>query len=166
MRNWIGICLITFAATGCASNYDFEARRGQDARLDGARILQDFERGQQAGEEGLYDFVWAPLLHTHVRVVEKAEEEEAPEGYVVADIDAFLPFFGFVCLSVDRYDEEQEPLESHEFRSRFWGLCTRHTERVTTAHGIRERTERSLLWFIRWSTSPKYRDTDALATAR
>lgn len=129
-------------------------------------MIEDLEahHAQAATKEReLYDFQFVPLIHTRIRVFAEVDDEEAPRGHILTDIDSFLPLFGFVNAHIERYGQDRNAFESHEIRSRLWGLCTRHTERVATTQGLREKTHRSFLWFFRWTSSPTYTADEARA---
>ena len=152
--------LLVVVHSGCAtSNYDFDALselgdQPRVARLSEAWLLES--DGESA--EGLYDVDVIPLAHTSLNVFAKADDEGIPEGFVEADIDAYLPFFGFLDLSIKRYDSAHRMYEQQEYNSYLWGLFQTQRELIDTSVGTREVKRRRFLWFFGWKSSPKYTD--------
>lgn len=155
-----GIFLLAVTHSGCAtSNYDFDALSELGDQSQVSRLSEDWllESNGRSGK-ALYDVDVIPLAHTSLNVFAKAEDEGIPEGFVEADIDAYLPFFGFLDLSIKRYDSTLKMYEQQEYNSYFWGLFQTHRESIDTAVGIREVKRRRFLWFFGWKSSPKYTD--------
>ena len=152
------LVLTAAICAGCAaSNYDFEvlSELGGDSR--GARLSEDLVlEGGDGNSRGLYDMDVIPLAHTHLNVFSEADEEGIPDGFVEADIDAYLPLFGFVDATIKRYDSDRQLYEHHEFNSYLWGLFQRHREQLDTKVGLREKEMRRFLWIFGWRSSPKY----------
>ena len=152
------LLLAVAALSACAtSNYDFDELSGVSGHARathlGEALVQETERGR-GGE--LYDMSMVPLARTHLNLFAEADEEGIPSGFVEADIDAYLPLFGFVDASVTRYDSDLELYEDHEFDSYLWGLFQSHRERVVTNLGLRETRTRRFLWLFSWRSSPSY----------
>ena len=155
-----GVFLLAVTHSGCATNnYEFDALSGLGHQSRVSRLSKDWLLGSN-GESGtgLYDLDVIPLAHTSLRVFDEADDEGIPEGFVEADIDAYLPFFGFLDLSIKRYDSTLKMYEQQEYNSYFWGLFQSHRELIDTAVGIREVKRRRFLWFFGWKSSPKYTD--------
>ncbi len=151
-------CWLLVASTvpGCAlSNYDFDA---MTEVADTARVTQLYEGLAAEGESGeLYDIGVIPLARTHLTVFAESDDEDAPEGFVETEIDAYLPFFGFVDASVTRYDRDCKRYEHQEWDSFFWGLFQSHREQFDTRAGLREERTLRFLWLFDWRSSPTYR---------
>ncbi len=150
-----GLCLVV---TGCAaSNYNFDVDPGASdfsrAQLLGQALVQKEADG--AGDD-LHRMSMAPLLHTQLQVFARANEPGIPKGFVETEIDSYLPLFGFIDLTVNRYDENYEMYESHEYDSYLWGLFQTHKEQIATPVGLREKKTRRLFWFVGWRASPEY----------
>ncbi len=159
MRKYFGLLLLVVALSGCASNYDFAATKSSDGRYDTLQMIDDLKKHRAtapANEKELYDFSYIPLIHTRLRVIAEVDDKTKPDKHIFTEIDSCLPFFGFMNAKVERFDKDKFRFESYEFRSRFWGLCTKLTERTPTPIGLREKTQSSFLWLFRWSTSPKF----------
>jgi len=147
-----------FIAAGCsANNFNFNELSELSAHSRTERLGEALALGQTGGEtRDLYDMKMTPLLHTHLNVFARADEEGIPAGFVEADIDACLPFFGFVDATVNRYDHHHQMYEGHEFDSYFWGLFQKHRERIVTPTGMREKRTKRFLWLFSWGSSPEY----------
>lgn len=157
-RSIVALALTGALCAGCAaSNYDFHELSSIDGPARGARLSEDLLREQRDGtHDELYDIDVLPLARTHLSVFAESDDEGVPDGYVEADIDAYLPLFGIVDATVNRYDDERSLYEHHEFKSYLWGLFQTHREQVDTKHGLREKKMRRLLWLFGWRSSPKY----------
>ncbi len=149
---------LILVAAGCAtSNYDFDALTKESEHSRAGRLEEAMVLEKERGESGdLYDMKVAPLVHTHLNAFVRTEEEGIPKGFVEADIDAYLPLFGFVDATVNRYDNDHKMYESHEFDSYLWGLFQTHREQIATSVGLREKRTRRFLWLFSWGSSPKY----------
>lgn len=152
--------LVLLAATGvgCAtSNHDFETLSRAGAERRAAQLSDVLDRKQALGEDKeLYDVSVIPFARTRLNVFAASDDEDVPDGFVEADIDAYLPLFGFVDVTVRRYDTDRRMYESHEYDSYLWGLFQTYREQVDTEYGLRERQHRRLLWLFGWSSAPKY----------
>lgn len=160
--------LILVAATcaGCvASNYDFDALSEVRGHSRGARLSEDLVlEKEDGGHEDLFDLDMIPLARTHLNVFSEADDEGIPDGFVEADFDAYLPLFGFVDATVNRYDSDRRLYERHEFNSYLWGLFQTHREEVDTKVGLREKKMRRFLWVFSWRSSPRYSDSTSEAS--
>ncbi len=114
---------------------------------------------EEGNQQDLYDIDVIPLARTHLHVFSEEDDESLPEGFVEADIDAYLPLFGIIDATVNRYDSDRRMYESHQFNSYLWGLFQTHREQVDTTVGLREKKTRRFLWFFVWRSSPKYFDS-------
>lgn len=162
----LGALLVSALVSGCASNYDFKAARGQAGELQITRLSEDLEKLPPSDDSVLYDFTFLPLLHTNAQLCTTVEKENMPAGFAVVDLDAWLPLFGFVHVSIDRYDESQQLYESKEVDSYLWGLWKSEQEVVDTRHGLRQHTESSFLWIFQWEAGPTYvRRASGISTA-
>lgn len=152
------LILITVACAGCVtSNYDFAALSEVGGHARGARLWQALVLEQEDGHhEELYDIDMIPLVRTHLNVFAESDDEGLPPGFVEADIDAWLPLFGIVDGTVDRYDSDRQRFEHHEFSSWLWGLFQTHREQVDTTVGLREQNVLRLLWLFDWESTPEY----------
>ena len=158
-RRKLAACLlVTVLGTGCmASNYDFGGISKLSGRSRVERLAGELQRESQSREErDLYDIQVIPLAHTSLNVFSESTDEKFPEGFVEADVDAYLPLFGVVDAEVSRYASDRELIERHKFKSYLWGLVQAYREQVNTSLGLRERTVRRFLWLFRWHSSPKY----------
>lgn len=156
-----GAFLLAATCAGCAaSNYDFDAHSDASDHSRVARLSEDWVQEQDGGkDEGLYDVKVLPLAHTSLHVFTEADEEGIPEGFVEADIDAYLPLFGFLDVSIRRYDSDRKMYEQQEYNSYLWGLFQTHRELIGTEVGLREEKRLRFLWFFGWKSSPKYIDS-------
>lgn len=144
-------------ATGCAtSNFNFDELSEASDSLRAERLGEALALEKEDGN--LYDVNVTPLLHTHLNVFARTDEEGIPAGFVEADIDAYFPFFGFVDATVNRYDNDHQLYEGHEWDSYLWGLFQTHREQIATKVGLREKKTRRFLWFFSWRSSPEYVD--------
>lgn len=111
-------------ASGCAtSNYRFDELSHASGHVRAQHLGEALKLEQEDGKgEDLYDMKMAPLFHTHLNVFARADEEGIPSGFVEADIDAYLPLLGFIDSTVQRYDDNHEMYEGHEYKSYLWGL--------------------------------------------
>lgn len=154
------VLLFAATCTGCAfSNHDFDAmpRAGADGR--GQELAQALGNVREAGSDReLYDVDMIPLARTHLNVVEEEVGGKRPAGLKETEVHAYLPLFSFVDADVRHYDQEHHLYESSRHRSYLWGLFQTNRERIDTPHGRREQTERTLLWFFRWTSSPEFRE--------
>jgi len=151
-----GFALVAALLAGCAtSNYDFDALSEAGARPRVAQLSDDLAEETAGGEDrALYDVSMIPLVRTHLNVFAEDEGAEASPGFVAAKVDAFLPLFGFVDATVDRYDDARRRYEHHEYSSYLWGLVQTHREQVDSAVGPLETITRRFLWIFSWSSSP------------
>lgn len=154
MKYVIGLtgCVIVGAAvTGCAShNYDFALLPEDSSRIehlaDDLGSLSDSDRDDDA----LYDVSVIPLVHSRLHVFTESDGDDAPAGFVEAEIESSFPLFGFVDGEVSHYDENHQLITRHEFDSSLWGAFRNHREIVTTQVGTRERTRHTFLWLFGW----------------
>lgn len=150
--------LAGLATASCAfSNYDFDelAPTGGDSR--GERLAAALAAERAPGEHrDLYDVRVIPLAHTSLKILTDESDEELPAGHVEMDLDAYLPFFGFVDASVRHYDGDHRLYERNDHNSYAWGLFQTHREQVATIHGLREQTERTILWIFDWTSAPRF----------
>lgn len=155
-----GTLLLAATYSGCAtSNYDFDALADVSGQSRVARMSEDWLLKNNGKEDkGLYDIHVIPLAHTRLSVFAEADDEGIPEGFVEADIDAYLPLFGFLDVMIRRYDSDRRMYEQQEYSSYCWGLFQTHRELIDTAVGMREEKRRRFLWFFGWKSSPKYID--------
>lgn len=145
-------------ATGCAvTNHDFASVAGLsgDARLE--QLVDDLAATPK-GDDALYDAFYVPLTHLDLHVFTESDDDEYPRGYAEADIETYLPLLSLIDAKVDRYDEDLEVIETHQFNALFWGLFAYHHNEVMTSRGLRSMTHYRLLWLIGWNTGPKYSD--------
>lgn len=160
LRAWFTAMLLLLAVTsgGCATrNYDFDAMSGVDGSARAIRLTKDLALEIAEGDhEELYDVKMIPLAHTHLNVFSESTDQGIEEGYVEADIDAYLPLFSIINAKITRYDGDRRLAEHHEFHSFLWGLYSSHLERVDTRLGMRETKERRFLWFFGWDSTPEY----------
>lgn len=141
------------------SNYDFSALSKVRGESRVARLSEDLKLEKEGGRDrDLYNIDMIPLARTRLKVFSEADDEGIPDGFVEADIDAYLPLFGFVDGTVTRYDRDRRMYEHHEFTSYLWGLFQLHREQVDTMVGLREKKTGRLLWVFGWRSSPKYVD--------
>ncbi len=143
---------------GCASqNYDFGAVGNDPTRI--ARLVDDLDRNESEGEsksEELYDIRMVPLVHTRLHVFSETDEEDSPAGFIEADIESFLPFFGFVNGSVSQYDLDSQLITRHRFDSSLWGAFRKERELIVTRSGHREKTRHTFLWLLSWWGTEKW----------
>jgi hypothetical protein len=155
-----GAFLVAATCAGCAtSNYDFDALSdaSDDSRVE--RLSRDWDVENEGGkDDGLYDISVLPLAHTSLNVFAESDEEGIPEGFVEADIDAYLPLFGILDVCIKRYDNDRRMYEQQDYNSYLWGLFQTHRELIDTEVGLREKKRGRFLWFFGWSSSPKYAD--------
>ena len=154
----LGVLLAGTVWTGCAaSNYDFDALNELRATPRGSHLTRGLEREREEGEaQELFALDVVPLARTRLNVFAASKDEGIPAGYVEADVDAYLPLFGIVDATIQRYDEDSRWYERHDVRSYLWGLWQSHKEQIDTQNGVRERTKRRFLWFFGWSSRPRY----------
>ena len=152
--------LITASCAACAtSNYDFEALSEVSDHSRAARLSEDLAlEMDEGGDRELYDLDVIPLTRTHLKVFAESGGEGTPDGFVETEIAAYLPLFGFVDATVDRYDSDRKRYEHHEFNSYLWGMFLTHRDQVDTRVGTREQKTRRLLWIFDWTSSPAYGD--------
>lgn len=155
-----GSLLLAATCFGCAtSNYDFDALSDESNDYRIARLSEDWtlkSEGANEEDKGLYEVRVLPLTHTSLKVFTESDEDGIPEGFVEADINACLPLFGFLDVSIKRFDSDFKMYEQQEYNSYFWGLFQLHRERIETEVGLREEKRRRFLWFFGWNSSPKY----------
>ena len=160
-----GILTAGFAMTGCAThNYDFSSVADGPARI--SMLIDDLDRAQgeeRTAEEELYEISLVPLVHSHLHVFSEGDKEDSPAEYVEANIDSYLPLFGFVNGTVSQYDENQQLITRHDFDSSLWGAFGKHRELISTRSGIRERTRHRFLWLFRWWGEEKWHPADEVA---
>ncbi len=164
MARWIcarraaELILVTATCFGCAtSNYDFDVLTDLKGHARGARLTDDLLHEQEGEKhEELYDVSVIPLARTQLNVFAESDDEGFPDGFVEADIDAYLPLFGFVDATINRYDSDRRMYERHDFNSYLWGLFQTHKEQIDTNAGLREKRMRRFLWIFDWRSSPKY----------
>ncbi len=148
---WSGMLIVGFAMSGCASqNYDFASVTNGPSRIK--QLVADLEKvsGEGAADEELYEISLLPLVHSHLHVFAEADEQDTPAEFIEADIDSYLPLFGFVNGTVSQYDENRDLLTRHEFDSSVWGAFRNERELVVTRSGNRERTRHTILWLFSW----------------
>ncbi len=152
--------LLAATCAGCAtSNYDFAALSEASDDYRGERLSRDWEVENEDGkDDGLYDVSVFPLVHTSLNVFTEPDEEGIPNGFVEADIDAYLPLFGILDVCIKRYDTDRKMYEQQEYNSYLWGLLQTHRELIDTEVGLREQKRGRFLWFFGWTSSPKYAD--------
>lgn len=150
-----GLCLL---AVGCAtSNYNFDALSDASELSRVERMGEALAEREANGQtEDLHEVSMTPLLHTHLNVFGRSDDDGIPKGFVEADVNAYLPLFGVVDMKVNRYDDDLNEYESHNYDSYLWGLFQTHKERITTPVGLREEKTRRFLWFFVWRSAPKY----------
>jgi len=144
--------------TGCATqNYDFAAVPNGPSRI--TQLVDDLDRvtgGGEAADEELYDISIVPLVHSRLHVFAEADEKDAPAGFVEADIDSYLPLFGFVNGTVSQYAENRDLITRHHFDSSLWGAFRKERELVVTRSGNREKTRHTFLWLLSWWGEEKW----------
>lgn len=148
----------SFAMTGCATqNYDFAGVPNGSSRI--TQLVDDLDRitgeGKEADEE-LYDISIVPLVHSSLHIFAEADEEDEPAGFIEADIDSYLPLFGFVNGTVSQYAENRDFLTRHHFDSSLWGAFRKERELVVTRSGNREKTRHTFLWLLSWWGEEKW----------
>jgi hypothetical protein len=149
------------ALTGCAAhNYDFDAVTTGPSRI--TRLVADradLTDAQGESEEELYDFSMLPLVYSHLHVFSEEDDPSSPVKFVEADIDTYLPLFGFVNGTVSQYDQNQSLLTKHEFDSSLWGAFRNHSERIVSHAGTREQTHHTFLWIFSWTGKETWHPT-------
>jgi len=155
---WTGMLILFLAMNGCASqNYDFAAVDNGASRI--TRLVDDLDRVrgvEEADDEELYDISIVPLLHSRLHVFAEADEEDAPAGFIEADIDSYLPLFGFVNGTVSQYGMDRRLITRHHFDSNLWGAFRKERELVVTRSGNREKTRHTFLWLLSWWGEEKW----------
>ena len=152
-----------FAMTGvafascAATNYDFAALADESAPSRVNRLSQDLVLEQEDGKhDELYDIAMIPLARTHLNVFTESDDKGIPDGFLEADVNAYLPLFSFVNAKIRRYDTDRRMYESHRYKSYLWGLFQVHREQIDTTVGLRKKKRLRFLWFFDWTSSPKY----------
>ncbi len=143
---------------GCAtSNYDFAKNHVIHGNPRAQRLASDLSTEKENGkDDDLYDFEMVPLAYTHLNVFAESNEDGIPNGFVEADIESYLPFFGVVDATISRYGSDHQLYEHHEFDSYLWGMFRRHREKVVTTVGTRQQSGFRVLWLFGWDSSPTY----------
>ncbi|MEO0480937.1 MAG: hypothetical protein AAF196_15805 [Planctomycetota bacterium] len=146
-----------------AHNFDFDEVDDSAGAARAGRLVEDLrEDARRADDEAedasLYDLYYFPLVHLDIHTFSATDESDAglPDGFTETDIESYLPLFGFVDATIDRYDEEQKLYEHHEYGSYLWGLVQTHDEEVDTQRGLRTTSNLRILWLFDWESDPVY----------
>tara|TARA_A100001391_G_scaffold200327_1_gene184668 strand:- start:958 stop:1497 length:540 start_codon:yes stop_codon:yes gene_type:complete len=160
-----GTLIASTTMTGCAShNYDFAAAANSPARI--AQLVDELDRvnaDEEATEKELYEINLFPLVHSHLHVFAEGDEDDSPAEFIEAEIDSYLPLFGFVDGTVNQYDGDQQLITQHNFDSSLWGAFGKRRELITTPSGIRETTRHTFLWLFKWWGKEQWHTTDGVA---
>tara|TARA_R110002072_G_scaffold42064_19_gene118507 strand:- start:95358 stop:95897 length:540 start_codon:yes stop_codon:yes gene_type:complete len=160
-----GTLIAGIAMTGCAShNYDFAAAANGPSRI--TQLVDELDRvnaDEEASEKELYEINLFPLVHSHLHVFAEGDDEDSPAEFIEADIDSYLPLFGFVNGTISQYDGDQQLITQHDFDSSLWGAFGKHRELITTPSGIRETTRHTFLWLFKWQGKNRWHAITDLA---
>lgn len=155
---WTGMLTLSLLMHGCASqNYDFGAVVNEPSRI--ARLVDDLENIEGDGDaksEELYDIRIVPLVHSRLHVFSEADDEDAPAGFIEADIESYFPLFGFVNGTASQYDIDSQLITRHNFDSSLWGAFRKERELIVTRSGHREKTRHTFLWLLSWWGEEKW----------
>lgn len=162
---WTGMLTLSLAMNGCAShNYDFTSITIESSRITQLVDGLDMAIGEEEERaEELYDISIVPLVHSRLHVFAQADGEDAPAEFIEADIDSYLPFFGFVNGTVSQYDIDKQLITRHNFDSSLWGAFRKERELVVTRSGNREKTRHTFLWLLSWWGEEKWHPADDVA---
>ncbi len=165
ISTWTGMLTVSFAMMGCATqNYDFAAVPNGSSRI--SQLVDDLNKITQEGEaadEELYDLSIVPLVHSRLHVFTESDEEEAPAGFVEADINSYLPLFGFMNGTVSQYNVDRDLLTRYHFDSSLWGAFRTESELIVTPSGTRKKTRHTFLWLFGWWGQENWHPTDEVA---
>ncbi len=162
---WSGLITTSLAMTGCASqNYDFTSTSSERSRITQmVDELEQFVQCPTTDEKELYEIRIVPLMHSQLHVFAKSGEGDGPAEYLEAEIESYLPLFGFFNGKFTQYDERQQLIVRHEIESNLWGAFRDETEIVVTPSGNRERTRHTFLWLFSWWGDERWLTTENMA---
>ena len=153
------LLLLPMLGACATSNYAFEDIATLKGESRAMRLTSDLDEGILSGDEdALYDLKVIPFAHSRLAVFQETEQDGQgnPDGFVEADIEAYLPLFGILDVEVTRYTEDNRMSEHHEYNSYLWGIFQTHRELVDTRLGMRESRKKRFLWFFGWTSTPEY----------